>query len=407
MAHVEDRWWKSVKDPESKKTTRVKTDLHGKGMRYRVRFLDPNGDERSRSFPDRCKRQADDFLIEVESTKREGKYVDPRAGQIKFRKQAESWIKGQSSDAATRVILHSRLDSQIYPVFGDLSVSAVKPSTVRDWLGRLDDLKLSENYKAVLFTVLSSVLDSAVEDKLITVNPCKTKSIKKPIGVSPEIVVWPTERLSKVRGGLAPRFKIICPLGGGCGLRQGEILGVSPDDVDRAAQLLHVRRQIRTVRGTLVFAPPKGGKIRRVPLSSSVLGDIDRHEQDFPAVEITLPWREPGGEPVTVRLLVAGEGGRLYSGDLFHKVVWLGGFREAGLEYRKRADGMHALRHFFASLLLSQGVSIKELAEYLGHSDPGFTLRTYTHLMPSSFERARLAVDGVFGLWATDGLEAA
>jgi integrase len=53
-------------------------------------------------------------------------------------------------------------------------------------------------------------------------------------------------------------------------------------------------------------------------------------------------------------------------------------FRTAGIEYRKRADGMHALRHFYASVLLAQGVSIKELADYLGHTDPGFTLRTYT-----------------------------
>jgi hypothetical protein len=39
--------------------------------------------------------------------------------------------------------------------------------------------------------------------------------------------------------------------------------------------------------------------------------------------------------------------------------------------------------------------------------DPGFTLRTYTHLVPSSFERARLAIDGVFGLKSADGLKAA
>ena len=131
------------------------------------------------------------------------------------------------------------------------------------------------------------------------------------------------------------------------------------------------------------------------------------HERDFPSTEITLPWDEPSGKPVTVRLLVTGEGGRMYTGDLFHKVVWQGTFRASGLEYRKRADGMHALRHFYASTLLAQGVSIKELAEYLGHSDPGFTLRTYTHLVPSSYERARLAIDGVFGPTSADGLDAA
>ena len=66
------------------------------------------------------------------------------------------------------------------------------------------------------------------------------------------------------------------------------------------------------------------------------------------------------------------------------------------MEYRNRADGMHALRQFYASTLLMQGVSIKELAEFLGHSAPGFTLRTYTNLVPSSYERVRLAIDGVF-----------
>nr|WP_237745171.1 hypothetical protein [Kribbella catacumbae] len=44
-------------------------------------------------------------------------------------------------------------------------------------------------------------------------------------------------------------------------------------------------------------------------------------------------------------------------------------------------------------MTLADGVNIKELAEYLGHGDPGFTLRLYTHMLPSSHERARKAVD--------------
>ena len=51
------------------------------------------------------------------------------------------------------------------------------------------------------------------------------------------------------------------------------------------------------------------------------------------------------------------------------------------------------LRHFFASVLLDAGESTRVVSEYLGHADPGFTLRVYTHLMPSSVSRSRSAVD--------------
>ncbi|GHH61113.1 hypothetical protein [Lentzea cavernae] len=49
-------------------------------------------------------------------------------------------------------------------------------------------------------------------------------------------------------------------------------------------------------------------------------------------------------------------------------------------------------------MLLEQGIGIRALAEFLGHADPAFTLRVYTHLMPSSFERARLAINTGLGL---------
>lgn len=44
-------------------------------------------------------------------------------------------------------------------------------------------------------------------------------------------------------------------------------------------------------------------------------------------------------------------------------------------------------------MTLQDGVNIKELSEYLGHHDPSLTLRLYTHLLPSSHDRARQAVD--------------
>ncbi len=61
-----------------------------------------------------------------------------------------------------------------------------------------------------------------------------------------------------------------------------------------------------------------------------------------------------------------------------------------------RENGCHALRHFYASTALHEGETIKAVSEYLGHADPGFTLRTYTHLMEGSSEPTKRAIDAAF-----------
>jgi len=61
-----------------------------------------------------------------------------------------------------------------------------------------------------------------------------------------------------------------------------------------------------------------------------------------------------------------------------------------------RREGIHQLRHYYASVMLAGGVSIKELAEYLGHADPAFTLRVYAHMLPSSHDRARIVINERF-----------
>jgi integrase len=72
--------------------------------------------------------------------------------------------------------------------------------------------------------------------------------------------------------------------------------------------------------------------------------------------------------------------------------AWKPALQRAGLE-RNRDNGMHALRHHYASVLLENGVSIRAVSEYLGHHDPGFTVRTHAHLMPESEDRARATID--------------
>jgi hypothetical protein len=91
MGHIQDRWYATVKGPAGGKAIRVKTALFGKGLRYKVRYLDPDRSEKSKMYPDRCKKQAEDFLLEVESNKREGY---PRAGGSGFGSRPRIGPKG-------------------------------------------------------------------------------------------------------------------------------------------------------------------------------------------------------------------------------------------------------------------------------------------------------------------------
>jgi integrase len=51
----------------------------------------------------------------------------------------------------------------------------------------------------------------------------------------------------------------------------------------------------------------------------------------------------------------------------------------------------HTFRHTCASLLFDAGRNVKQVAEWLGHADPAFTLRTYVHLMDQGLGDARLS----------------
>jgi integrase len=61
-------------------------------------------------------------------------------------------------------------------------------------------------------------------------------------------------------------------------------------------------------------------------------------------------------------------------------------------------SGLHALRHYHASLLIAAGISVTAVADRLGHQDSTETLSTYAHLWPNDEERSRDAIAA--GLWA-------
>lgn len=170
--------------------------------------------------------------------------------------------------------------------------------------------KLAPETRAVVFAHLRTILGAAVDDERIAQNPCSAKSVKPPRPVQRRVVPWRYDQVSAIRGGLAQRYRAMVDLGAGCGLRQGEILGLGVDDIDLDAGWVHVSRQVKLVRSRLVFGLPKNDRDRLVPLPDSVAQALRQHTKDCDPVTLTLPWENPADdERVTVPLLFTSTGG--------------------------------------------------------------------------------------------------
>lgn len=87
---------------------------------------------------------------------------------------------------------------------------------------------------------------------------------------------------------------------------------------------------------------------------------------------------------------------RKSSESQLHQLARLATVSDLGRLEHTREAMMHGGRHFYASLQLESGMSPRALADYLGHSDPAYMMRTYTHVMPTSEAMAREAVDDLF-----------
>jgi integrase len=389
---VYDRWYRTVDGK------RVPSGVHGQGKRWQARWRDdsgPGGTVRQRAQNFDRKVQAETFLAKVKTDLAPGgHYVDPAAGKRTLRAYGDGWLAMQTSDPSTREAAELRLRLHIFPQLGDYQLAAIRPSVVQAWTRGLQ-ATLAPNYVRVIFANLSALLSAALDDGLIARNPCCAGSARPPAPDRRKVVPWPVERVAAVRNGLPDRYRALADLGAGLGLRQGEAFGLAVDDIDWLRGTVHVRRQVKLLGSKPHFALPKGGRQRDVPLPEQVALRLAAHLQAWPAVAVTLPW-SPAGKPQTHRLISSTRERTALDRTYVNRHVWKPALEQASIP-ATRENGMHALRHHYATVLLTDGLNPKAVADWLGHADPGFTLRVYGHVMPSSEDRGRAAIDKALG----------
>lgn len=379
--HIKDLWHRG------KGKERVQTSRYGMGKRWQVRWTDLAGNTKTRVFANQDEAKA--FLSQVNVKKMRGAYIDPKAGNITLTEYAETtWLPSRTGDEGTIIQVQLNWRLHVKPYLGKYALIELRPSHMRTWLKALEDKGLSLTTQKLIRAHVSSMLASAVEDELITKNPLTMKSTKLDSVRKARIEPFDTATVMAIHEAMEPRYAVLALIGGFLGLRQGEAFGLAVEDIDFLRGVVHVRQQVKHVHPQMLFAMPKFKKQRDVPLPDELALILSAYIKEFPPQPVTLPWERTTGEQVTFNLLVTSREKKALNRNYWNKAVWRKATESVGLN-GDRKNGFHGLRHAYASLFLGSGGSIRDLAEYLGHSDPGFTLKVYTHLMVENTERMR------------------
>lgn len=371
-AGVEDRWTKTVHD-EQGNSQKVPSARHAKGLRWIARYVDDEGREQTKSF-DR-KVDAQRWLDEVTAAVVTGQYVDPKAGQVTFRDYAERWREMQVQRPSSRAHVETMLRRHAYPTLGNRCLSSIMASDIQAWV---KGLELAPATVGVIHGIVSTVMKAAIRDRRIASNPCE--GTKLPKVQRKQVVPLTTEQVAAVRDALPPQLQALVTLAAGTGMRQGECFGLTVDRVRFLERMAMVDRQLVTVQGQApCLGPPKTrASNRTIPLPQVVVDALAAHLAEFPAAPDGLVFTL-AGKPITRQAFG-------------HK--WRAAVATAGLP---AGTGFHALRHYYASLLIRHGESVKTVQARLGHASAVETLDTYSHLWPDSEDRTRDAIDSVLG----------
>ena len=344
--------------------------------KYRARYRDLDGVQRAKHFE--RKVEAEIWLTGIEATKLDGTYVSPDAGRQTFGAYAADWVSRQVHRPSTRAQVGSHMKNHILPAFENRQLSSIRPSEIQTFVKSLT-VKLAPATVEVIYRYLASIFLSAIDDRVLARTPCRGVKLPK----SERRLVHPltSDQVLAIVDSVPDRYKALVFCTAGTGLRQGEAFGLTVGHLDFFRKQIRVEQQLVFIVGEPEFGPPKTLASRRViPIPRMVVDSLAEHLATFGAGENDLVFTDDDGHALRR--------------NRFSAKVW-----RPGLSAIEVPAGtvFHDLRHYYASLLIHAGESVKVVQARLGHASAMETLDTYGHLWPDSEDRTREAIETAFG----------
>ena len=337
---------------------------------------DANGRQKRREFYGKTRKEVQEKLTAAVNEINTDTYIEP--SKITVSQWVDVWLldyKKKSVKPRTFMTYWDDAKNHIKPMLGEYKLKDIRNDILQRFVNDLDNKGLASKTINRIYAVLIMALRQAVSNQLISRSI--ELSVKLPkTEVKERKVLSPEEqkRFIEVAKKTLYGEVFICILG--TGLRIGEILALTWDDVDFNEQIVKINKSCQFIKGIedekrkiQVGDPKSKAGNRIIPLLPSIitlLKDVRKK---------SIEYRIKLGESYQNNNLVfcSHLGTYLSRSDMLVRVQRIAG--EAGIE----GIGNHSLRHTFATRGLEQGIDLKIMQMLLGHSSISMTADLYTH----------------------------
>jgi len=263
------------------------------------------------------------------------------------------------------------LETHILPELEGIRLGSLTPQQIQGLLNRKLAAGLSPRTVAYIRAVLRASLGQAVRWGLLSRNPAQLVDPPK-VEQQPPTALEPEQVQALLGAARGDRLEALFVLAACLGLRQGELLGLSWEDVDLKEGTLTVRKQLQEIEGKRQLVPVKTRRsLRTLPLPEPLVAVLREHRrrQAEERLQAGPQWQESGlvfttsiGTPLDARNVRR----------RFRQLTEVAGVPPVPF---------HALRHSAATALLALGTDIRVVQEVLGHSSVSTTANIYTAVL--------------------------
>lgn len=268
---------------------------------------------------------------------------------------APAWLEQQQLEYSTLKTYKSALHSKLLTFFGSMAMSEILPFHIRQFVKTLENY--SPKYVRNIIGALSVIFASAIDDGLITRNPCEF--IKTPKNTTKQIDALTLEEaglIIKYADEHYPKMSLFFAIGFYMGLRTGEIMGLQWGDFDFKSNTLTVQR---TITNNKIKNSTKTAEKRTIDIPPILDKYILRHKQ---YTFLKSDW-----------VFISYQGAPYKNYNSITDFYWKPALQFNGIRYRQ----MYQMRHSFASNSLASGFAPAWVQKMLGHSTLAMIIKIY------------------------------